>query len=805
MKKFLSALCILAMGLSFAACNKEESKPDNGGDTTAPVLGDITGVVLDNAGEDLTTTYTAADFGTTAIINYALFVAPDGKELAAASRQEVKATIADGTITISQTNLNNAILNLGYAAGEEVNVEFGLVAYLGSTIGSAALTSNLVKATFTTTEGTVIDYETYEYLYVIGDFNGWTFETTVADGVQQYIYDYNDDDVFSGTLYFAGKAHNGWKISGVTGSWDDSANWGFNDSGDEQYLVATDPIGPLTLQCSGGSKDIKAWSRNFGVFTFNKTTLELSLKTTQSWDNNDYGEQFDYVMLTGSFCNWAENEEGGAVKLNYDPVNHVFYTDVTLEAGAEIKFFAPNSNYDNVWRLAWGAGGIRNGSDDQPNIVVTEAGNYRVTLDANKDEWNLSADNYGKAVEHAVLAADIPEPYVAVPEPATWSLAGTFTNWDATDKTYTMTEVTHHEFVYYGIELEAGAQLKVVGDYAWTESYGDNTTESGNVEIGDAGTYDIYFYYDDHAVYAKLCNVGWSVIGAIEGYSWTKDFEMTANEDATMWTSDPIVISGEFKLRYRHSWDTNRGAAEINGPVEIAIDTPVAAQADGSNLKVAAEGTYTVTYNVAAETITVSSSYPDNLYLIGNDGFGSWDWSSSEIGEFAPVYGAAGQFWIVRYFTTSSQFKFCTVKDWKGDFYSLGDGDTGYTVSGGNCTVDKDGLYIVFVDYVNSKIIVEPAAVYGIGDCFDLGWNEGTPFTVAEDGTASITTAKENQLRMYVAAPTGYSIDWWKMEFIFFDDGAIVYRGNGGDPERYTVAAGATVTLNFNTGTGSVK
>jgi hypothetical protein len=42
------------------------------------------------------------------------------------------------------------------------------------------------------------------------------------------------------------------------------------------------------------------------------------------------------------------------------------------------------------------------------------------------------------------------------------------------------------------------------------------------------------------------------------------------------------------------------------------------------------------------------------------------------------------------------------------------------------------------------------------------------------------------------------------MEFIILD-GKIEYRGTGGDQTRVPVAAGKTVTLDFNAGTGTIE
>ena len=189
------------------------------------------------------------------------------------------------------------------------------------------------------------------------------------------------------------------------------------------------------------------------------------------------------------------------------------------------------------------------------------------------------------------------------------------------------------------------------------------------------------------------------------------------------------------------------------------------------------------------------------LYMIGDE-FGGWDWSSGGVVKMTPVNGFDGHFWAVRYITAGKGFKWCTVREWNGDFYSLGE-NIGYTVSGGNAYVAESGMYMIYADMQNGKISVEPAKIYGIGDCFG-GWNTATyPFAV--DGkTMTFTTKGSGELRIYAAsniAPVGG--DWWRMEFVIID-GKIAYRGTGGDQPRVRVDANKKVVLDFNAGTGAI-
>ena len=101
-------------------------------------------------------------------------------------------------------------------------------------------------------------------------------------------------------------------------------------------------------------------------------------------------------------------------------------------------------------------------------------------------------------------------------------------------------------------------------------------------------------------------------------------------------------------------------------------------------------------------------------------------------------------------------------------------------MDGGNCFVAETGVYMIYVDVENKKVCVEPAKVYGIGNCFG-GWDEameGALFTAA-DGKLSITVPNADELRLYAASSIATTA-WWTREFIILD-GKIAYRGNGGD------------------------
>ncbi len=287
-------------------------------------------------------------------------------------------------------------------------------------------------------------------------------------------------------------------------------------------------------------------------------------------------------------------------------------------------------------------------------------------------------------------------------------------------------------------------------------------------------------------------------------FKWTKaNFGVPAAIQYDLYASSgsatPLLVSSA----YGDSLDVK--LEDLNKKlIQLGI-TPNVATNVSFTLKASISSKYdTVTSAPLTVNITAFKPlYPDHVYMIGSE-FGGWDWGSSGIVELTPVNGKEGQFWCVRYFNDPNNgFKWCTQKAWNGDFFSLGT-DAGFTTHDGNAFVSAAGMYSVYMDYTTNKITIEPAKVYGMGDCFG-GWNTGQyPFTVSNK-KMQITTTGSGELRIYAnSSASSIGGDWWRMEFVILS-GKIEYRGNGGDQTRVPVTAGKTVTLDFNAGTGTIQ
>ena len=429
---------------------------------------------------------------------------------------------------------------------------------------------------------------------------------------------------------------------------------------------------------------------------------------------------------------------------------------------------------------------------------------------------NAMAAGYNEAVEGKPLRPGMYEKYI----------------WLEADKEFALIENSAGNMTFYGANL---AEV----NYGYDENdpncknFADNPNmiiQQGKLIIGEdapkmkvkeEGLYHIVLDNNTQGDLADgaqfiVQKANWGVRGGMNGWGYTAG-EMTMNEDGSItytWADQNLAANGEFKFASCNGWKIN---LDVDGKVKAEVGLGLLEgklHHTGGNI-VAGEkpGLYkiTLTYKAKAGALADSFSYtveltqesttPTTMYIIGNE-FGNWNWSDASVVEMTPVHSHEGCFWAIRYMTTATEFKFCAMKEWNGDFTGLTN-NTGF-VTPNNNQVEADGLYMIYVDLLGSSVIVEPAKNYGMGDAFG-SWDEATyAFTVA-DGKASIATTKAGNLRMYAVEPTGApASDWWQMEFNIYD-GKIEYRAGGGDQAAVAVNAGQTVTLDFNAGTGSIN
>ena len=502
-------------GVAFASCTQEHIDvqyfPEN---AVAPVLGDIAGCDLAEGGADIVVEYTKAEFGVATAQSHNLYIS---KSEDMADMKKAKATFGEGTITLTQSDLNVVALDFA-EAGANVDMYFAIVANLntdkGAAVAGTELYSNIVKATFKSFVADVLPTEKFEKVWVIGDYCGWDHSKT------QFLFDYTaSGTTFAGIVDFAdaegvSKAANGFKLTGVAG-WDDSCNWGLEDN-----TTAEAEATSLQLITGGGSQDIKAYAKRFYGFEFDNTTLVLK----KTWS----ADQIGIIGLNGDW----END----IVMEYNPKWTRFYADIEAAEATEMKFRA-----DADWALNWGADCAQGGD----NIAVA-AGKYRVYFNPVTGLIEFNAGKYGTTEDTDANGGggETPEPEGPQTEPDRWGVVGTLTGWGGEADLY-MSEVGDNLFVRTNVTLTDEDQFKVRFNNGWDINYGAaGDVEPFAVTVGEelvlvgggknlsapAGTYDIYFNVVDYKMW--VMNAG-DTPGGVE----VKSLKIYGDVSATGWTN----------------------------------------------------------------------------------------------------------------------------------------------------------------------------------------------------------------------------------------------------------------------------
>ena len=170
---------------------------------------------------------------------------------------------------------------------------------------------------------------------------------------------------------------------------------------------------------------------------------------------------------------------------------------------------------------------------------------------------------------------------------ANWGVVGSMTNWgDGTDD-YPMTEAGA-SYVSDPIELKAGDELKCRKNADWAENY-----PAENVVVEADGYYIVVLDTTDGTVTLQPAEApSWGVVGSMTG--WGNDApDYAMKEEGGKYVSEPIELKAgdELKCRFVGEWTENIG---VNGK-------------DGDNLKIEADGTYIITLDVEAATITADA------------------------------------------------------------------------------------------------------------------------------------------------------------------------------------------------------
>lgn len=370
---------------------------------------------------------------------------------------------------------------------------------------------------------------------------------------------------------------------------------------------------------------------------------------------------------------------------------------------------------------------------------------------------------------------------------------------------------------HYGAKLESGEPYDVA--YGVTIPVLKGALEENiKMTVSESGFYHIAL---DLNVNGDLPEASIIVAPVQWQINASSDMTMTAssfNKEKMTWTLKDVEMKkgAKYKYAYGNGWKIKvTPAAEVN--IETNLGQGMKPGADDIVIPNSGKYTFELVWTLAGGNVEKSFTdntkcteqyeevLPDNVYVIGN--FCGWAWENAL--PMVRMYDA-NAFWAIRYIKPGAEdpalsFKFSTTMAWDGnDFTNLGSGINGAVEKDGNLVVETEGLYLIYLDYDNGTVSVEPAQVYGIGSAFnDETWS-GIIQEERDGEKVVVNVVAEGELRMFAGGAAFGDTDWWKHEFVVLN-GEIAYRGNGGDQERVQVAAGQKVTLDFNTGKASIQ
>ena len=667
----------------------------------APVLHELPSEIVitaENMSETVKFEWDKADFGQPVQYSYTLYGSTDGGQ----TLVKIYSNMTDTSIEVPYESFNQVVTTaaekggLGLVAGQATDVTF----VVGATVGSNYQTfySNPRTVSISPTEAERV----YETVWLPGTANSWSHDTA------QHLFCYAEDgNTYVGVTDFGeGYADNQFKVTGAAGWADETGNWGMADP--------SAPAESASITLKNGSQDNITIYRahRYYHFTFTKDNLGLKM---------DKG--FDKVGVIGLNGDW-END----IVMTLSNNKQLFYVDIDVPSDTEFKF-----RLDGGWDTNWGGdmSGLTGGGD---NIPVS-AGQYRVYLNLN--DWDhptakLSTSMYGQPEE-----TEPETPPVVV---TGWNIIGLNGDWDndvlATGKDGVWTAY---------ITANEATDFKWRKDGSWDENYGGVLEELGkpfaavaggdNIKV-NAGFYKVVLNTNDLTITVSNGEV-WSLIGDFTNWGGDVDMELVDGK----WVSpETAITAGGLKIRHNHDW------AENVGGTMAELGQPFAAVAGGDNIAIPADGTYIVTYDPSAQTITVVNAKKTWSVIGVND-----DWNTDvAMTEVMPGI------WVSDMITAEKG-------GWKVRF------DKGWDVNRGGATPAKQGEFVKAVQggdnigllgtfkvvyNANNETIgtLQWGVVGSIASINGFNWNGDVPMNLGADGKwysipVTLTTTDEIKVR----------------------------------------------------------
>ena len=694
MKKIFSIFFAGLIALLATSCIPDENLPTYYSQgATAPVVGQY-----EMGKKALTVAYTPGSFNmlfnSKMPVNHKLvIVAVDGTPV----EKAVTSSSKDNVLTASVSSLSTALVSLG--CQEEQTVNFDLI--IRATMQNAAQdngrngyvdSKDIVSVTgFVVTFPKGSPYQEYTAtspFSVIGSISG--YEMSWDKDLEMWMTEDGNQHVAKCVSLKAGEEFKFRK----------DQDWGVNYGGD--FASLDTPFG-----VSQDGPNIKAPAD--GLYDL---WLDLSAGTamlTEAYqaypDHKDVSNWTVIGALSEYGISWNDD-----IVMVTDGTTHIAQ-GVKLAADDEFKF-----RQDKSWDVNLGGDFGSLGTDfgvsqDGPNIKVGAAGVYDLIVNPGAGTAQIVETMGGG--KSGIIGGDEPGPE---PTPVTgWNIIGLNGDWEND----ILATQNGNKWTAY-ITANESTEFKWRKDAGWDENYGGVmvalgepfAAEAGGANIKvDAGFWKVVLDTEALTITVSVGDV-WSLIGGFNEWNGDVDMELVDGK----WVSPETKLSGEFKIRHNHDW------AENVGGTMAALGEPFAAEAGGANINVD-EGTYVVTYDPAAATITVVNA--KKLWsVIGVNGDWNNDINMEEVMPgiwMSPKIEVTGEGWKVRF-------------------------DHGWDVNRGGATPTAVGQFVAAVPNGDNLNITGTFKVvynanngtigtlgWGVVGTIN-GWNGDVPMNLASDG-----------------------------------------------------------------------
>ena len=631
MKKILSILSVGLLALVTFSCVKEELVTFDETRATAPVLGSY------ELGEKaLTATFTPGafntDFNQNMPVNHSLILASvDGKTV----NKALSASVKDGQISISVTNLAKALVALGYQEGAVVSLDMFIRASMQAANQDNGRNGHVDSQGHITING-------FEVVVPVAQGNPWEEFTekskwSLIGSIASTGNAWNKDEPAymtpDGTKHVA---------KNIKLTPDDQFKFRFDGKWDDNRGAPGD-VEPYVMN-AGDDVEATPNGKNLGVAAEGNYDILYDAST----ETITITEAFQTYPGFDSKSTWGVTGSIASRKLNWDK-DVSMMTDgewhvaegVELTKGDQFKF-----RKDRKWDENFGAPG-----DTEPfvvtldaeesavgggkNLSVPEDGVYDLMVNPEAGLYKVVVSLGGFSPLVGEGGGDEPGPDEPG-EPQAWSVIGTI-GGDGWSKDIDLTQVSEGVWMVRKVEVTASDEFKLRADHQWNDNFNTGGPEGNsvstidetnpyevfkpvigeafaagdkNIQIGVAGTYNITYNRTEGTVLVEPYEPGYGLIGQINGTSWNTDFML--KESGGVYVSDPVSIEGGFKVRYDCSWADEDTYGSVES-AEITVGQPIALTQPGSDIK-PAEGMYTVMFDPENLTVTLMSVRADWYY-----------------------------------------------------------------------------------------------------------------------------------------------------------------------------------------------